>query len=99
MRMFLIGLAAMTNALLPGSVNAAEIVTPHHHWHHRWRVIGPQLCSLTPDAVVQLNALGPYCSSPRGPYPPLVYNQFYYWPWGWSHGGRPGGWYGHPWGW
>jgi hypothetical protein len=29
----------------------------------------------------------------------LVHNQFYYRPWGWSHGGHPWGWFGHPWGW
>jgi hypothetical protein len=27
---------------------------------------GPQDCFLTPDIAVALNALGPYCSSPRG---------------------------------
>jgi hypothetical protein len=30
-----------------------------------WRS-GPQKCFLPPDVVVAVNALGPYCSSPRG---------------------------------
>jgi hypothetical protein len=95
---FSIGLAAMIIALLPGSADAAEIVIHHHHYH--WRFIGgPQLCWLTPVEVVQLDALGPYCSSPRGRYPPLVHTQFYYRPWGRFHGARPGAWFGHPWGW
>jgi hypothetical protein len=101
MRVSLIGLAAMTIALLPASANAAEIFTHHHH--HYWRATGPQLCHLTPVEVVQLDALGPYCSSPRGRYPPLlpVHYRFYYaphdgwWPWF----GRPWGWFGRPWGW
>lgn len=105
MRVFLIGLAAMTIALLPTSANAAEIVTHHRHW----RAIGPQSCFLTPDAVVELNALGPYCSSPRGSYPALslAYYRFYYAPyngyyrpwWRRSRIGRPWGWFGRPWGW
>lgn len=28
--------------------------------------IWPQSCFLMPDVVVAVNALGPYCSSPRG---------------------------------
>jgi hypothetical protein len=38
--------------------------------HHFWLVrrMGPKDCFLTPDEVVQLDALGPYCSSPRGSY-------------------------------
>ncbi len=96
MRMFLIGLAAMTIALLPASANAAEIVTHHH----RWRVFGPQSCFLPPDAVVQLDARGPYCSSPRGSYPAtsLAYYRFYYAPHnGWRFGHPWGPWLGHPW--
>ena len=61
---------------------------------------GPQDCFLPPDVAVTINALGPYCSSPRGPryrvvtyyrphyfYPPYSYS-FYYRPfflcWNWS---------------
>jgi hypothetical protein len=32
-----------------------------------WR-LAPNECFLPPDIVVALNALGPYCSSPRGLY-------------------------------
>jgi hypothetical protein len=101
MRVFLTGLAAMAIALLSTSANAAEAYVPHRH---HWRVFGPQSCFLTPDAVVQLGARGPYCSSPRGSYPALapVRYRFYYAPHdGWWFGqplGRPWGWFG-PWGW
>jgi hypothetical protein len=46
-----------------------------------WRV-GPQECFVPPDVAVAINALGPYCSSPRGrPY--RITRQIYdrpYWP-------------------
>lgn len=90
MRAFLTGLAAMTVALLPASASAAEAYVTHHH---HWRAFGPQSCFLTPDAIVQLDALGPYCSSPRRSYPALLpsHYRFYYAPYnGW--------WFGHPWG-
>ena len=35
--------------------------------HGFWR-IGPQDCFLPPDVAVMVDALGPYCSSPRGHY-------------------------------
>jgi hypothetical protein len=53
---------------------AAELRVIHRRHHYRyafWR-IGPQQCFLTPDEVVMLDALGPYCSSPRGHYYRLV---------------------------
>lgn len=59
--------------------------------------IGPQDCFLSPDVAVALNALGPYCSSPRGPryraagyyrpyydyrwYRPYYYTNFLCWNW------------------
>jgi len=89
MRVFMTGLAAMTFAFVPASTNAAEIVTHHHHWRSR----GPQSCFLTPDAVVELDALGPYCSSPRGSYRALSpsHYRFYYAP-------HDGWWFGRSWG-
>jgi hypothetical protein len=110
MRPLLIGLAATTISLLPSSVNATEGFVPAPasvHHHERWHVrrIGPQSCFLMPDVAVALNALGPYCSSPRGPYrvagsysgrywPYAYYVPYYgyYRPWGWSDLGRPWGW-------
>lgn len=47
----------------------------HKAWHrhiYRARTVvllrrfHPESCFLTPDLVVALNALGPYCDSPRG---------------------------------
>ena len=108
--MFLIGLVATTMSLLLASANAAETFVPAGAivaHHHRWHVarIGPQSCFLMPDVVVALNALGPYCSSPRGPYrvagsyyghywPSAYYVPYYgfYRPWGWSDIGRPWWW-------
>lgn len=37
------------------------------HGNAFWRV-GPQSCFLMPDIIVAVDALGPYCSSPRGYY-------------------------------
>ena len=108
MRPLLIGLAVTMITLLPSRANATEafVPAPAHH-HDRWYVrrIGPQSCFLMPDVVVALNALGPYCSSPRGayrlagsysshywPYPYYVPYYGFYRPWGWSDVGRPWGW-------
>jgi hypothetical protein len=55
-------LAAM---LAGGSAQAAEIRILHRNAF--WRV-WPQDCYLMPDVIVAVNALGPYCSSPRGRY-------------------------------
>ena len=44
---------------------AAELRVIHRHVF--WRV-WPQDCFLMPDVIVALDALGPYCSSPRGHY-------------------------------
>jgi hypothetical protein len=38
------------------------------HHHYSFFRIGPQSCFLMPDVIVAINALGPYCSSPRGYY-------------------------------
>ena len=101
MRVSLIGVAATMISLLPACASATEA------YHHRWHVarIGPQSCFLMPDVVVALDALGPYCSSPRGsyrvsrsyyghywPYGYYVPYYGYYRPWGWSDIGRP--WWG-----
>jgi hypothetical protein len=96
MRVLLIGLAATTISLLLASANAAD-------HHHRWHVarIGPQSCFLMPDVAVAINALGPYCSSPRGSYRAaqaapavigLVPYYGFYRPWGWSDIGWWGWW-------
>jgi hypothetical protein len=45
--------------------NAAELGAVHRYTF--WRV-WPQDCFLTPDVIVALDVLGPYCSSPRGHY-------------------------------
>jgi len=50
--------------------------------------VGPQDCFLPPDVSVAVNALGPYCSSPRGPRYRVVtyhrpyhyYQPYYYYP-------------------
>jgi len=103
MRVLLIGLVATTISLLLASANAAETFVPDGAivaHHHRWHVarIGPQSCSLMPDVAVAINALGPYCSSPRGSYraaqaPPAVIGLVlycgFYRPWGWSDIGHP----------
>jgi hypothetical protein len=88
MRVFLTGLAAMTISLLSASADAAEIygpaqaaVAPHNRWY-----VGPtepQSCFLVPDVIVALDALGPYCSSPRGSYP--VRSHSHYGPY-WRYG-------------
>ena len=44
----------------------------HHHVSRARTIVfvrrfHPESCFLTPDQVVALNALGPYCDSPRGP--------------------------------
>ena len=111
MRVFLIGLVATTISLLLASANATETFVPARAivaHHHRWHVarIGPQSCFLMPDIVVALDALGPYCSSPRGSYRVWGPDYGHYWPygyyyvpyygyyrpWGWSDIGRPWGW-------
>ena len=106
MRVLLIGLVATTISLLLASANATETFVPAYgsvHHHERWYVrrIGPQSCYLMPDVAVAINALGPYCSSPRGSYrayqaTPVViglvpYYGFYR-PWGWSDIGWWGWW-------
>ena len=103
MRVLLIGLVATTISLLLASTNAAEPAGAIVAHHHRWHVarIGPQSCFLMPDVAVAINALGPYCSSPRGSYRAsqatptvigLVPYYGFYRPWGWSDLGRPWGW-------
>jgi hypothetical protein len=112
MRVSLLRLTAVLISLLAATANAAEFYVPGQatvHHHNRWYVgrIGPQSCFLMPDVVVAVNALGPYCSSPRGAYhvwPAAHYGPYrpyygyyvpyygYYRPWGWSDVGRPWGW-------
>ena len=94
---------AIFSAISYDSSHAGVIVAHHHRWHVAR--VGPQSCFLMPDVVVALNALGPYCSSPRGPYrvagsyyghywPSAYYVPYYgfYRPWGWSDIGRPWWW-------
>ncbi|MGD0076720.1 MAG: hypothetical protein ABSD31_20690 [Candidatus Binataceae bacterium] len=53
---------------------------------------GPQECFLPPDVAVTINALGPYCSSPRGPrYRMVAYQRpyHYYRPYYYSYYYRP----------
>jgi hypothetical protein len=120
MRVFLFAVAIMTFLLLSPGLFAAETLLPARigvAHHYRWHVarIGPQSCFLMPDVVVALNALGPYCSSPRGLYRVAPVRHYgYYWPSGYyvpyyesglyvPYYGfyRPWGWsdIGRPWGW
>jgi hypothetical protein len=60
-------LAANVSAIVPSraaelAVGGGEVPAVHHY--RFWRV-RPQSCFLMPDVIVALNALGPYCSSPR----------------------------------
>ena len=110
MRVFLMGFVAFTISLLSASTQAAEMFEPARAaviHHDRRYVVGPQSCFLMPDAVVALDALGPYCSSPRSPYRVRLRSRYghyspytyhvpylgYYRPWGWSDVGLPWGWY------
>jgi hypothetical protein len=111
MRICLFAVAIMTTSLLSPRLFAAETFLPARTGvahHYRWHVarIGPQSCFLMPDVAVAINALGPYCSSPRSPYRVATLHHYgYYWlsgyyvpyygfyrPWGWSDIGRPWGW-------
>jgi hypothetical protein len=54
--------AAATELLIngrSGAVSYAKLVI------HRYARVWPQDCFLMPDVIVAINALGPYCSSPR----------------------------------
>ena len=61
------------------SARAAELSIAHRygrvykssHLYTFWRA-GPQDCFLMPDVIVAVDALGPYCSSPRAHYRPIV---------------------------
>ena len=73
--LFVVAITAGANV----SASAAELNIVHRYSHpHRfahlhafWRK-GPQDCFLMPDVIVAIDALGPYCSSPRGYYRQLV---------------------------
>jgi hypothetical protein len=61
------------------SARAAELNIVHRYSHpyrfshlYRFWRLGPQDCFLMPDVIVAVDALGPYCSSPRGHYRRLV---------------------------
>jgi hypothetical protein len=62
---------AVSIALFLLAIEAFSFVgtTAHAGYRHHgfWR-IAPNLCFLPPDVIVAVNALGPYCSSPRGYY-------------------------------
>jgi hypothetical protein len=107
--MDVVRLTAMLIFLLSATANAAEIYAPGRavKRHNHFGRIGPQSCLLMPDVVVAVNALGPYCSSPRSAYrvwPLAHYEPYwtyygyyvpyygYYRPWNWSDVGRPWGW-------
>ncbi len=65
----IIGLIAIVPKVLNArSAGATELTVVHVHRHLFWRA-GPQDCFLMPDVVVAVEALGPYCSSPRAYYP------------------------------
>jgi hypothetical protein len=121
MRAGLVALAILAIWLSSGSVRAAEgyvaarAAAAHHHYRSYVGRVGPESCFLMPDVVVALNALGPYCSSPRGSYRVATLHHYgYYWPSGYYvpyYGSgyyvpyygfyRPWGWsdIGRPWGW
>lgn len=63
-------LAANVLATVPSyaaelGVSAGEL---RFHRHYLFLRVRPQSCFLMPDVIVAVNALGPYCSSPRGYY-------------------------------
>jgi hypothetical protein len=66
-RLALIAIALLlaSGALWFAETTAAADGYPGRHGF--WR-IGPQDCFLPPDVAVMVDALGPYCSSPRGHY-------------------------------
>jgi hypothetical protein len=86
-------LAVGTIAGATGTAAAAEAGTIHRYWR-----LAPQDCFLLPDVSVAVNALGPYCSSPRGGRRYATYGS-----WGWRAVGPPYyvPYYGYyrPWGW
>jgi hypothetical protein len=55
----------LVTGLAGSSAQATEMRALHRYAF--WRVWA-QDCYLMPDVVVAVNALGPYCSSPRGRY-------------------------------
>jgi hypothetical protein len=57
--------AAAELAIAPGIAAGAENEL-HVDRRYAFRRIGPQSCFLMPDVIVAVDALGPYCSSPRG---------------------------------
>ena len=69
--------ATVTKAVTVRTVTRRKIIriVSHKAFHRRIyhartvvfvRRFHPESCFLTPDLVVALNALGPYCDSPRG---------------------------------
>lgn len=65
-----LALIAIALLLAIGILSFAETTTDAAEYpgrHGFWR-IGPQDCFLPPDVAVMVDALGPYCSSPRGHY-------------------------------
>jgi hypothetical protein len=63
----IIGIFLFVTSLSGGAATADAAGLRISHRYAVWR-IGPQDCFLMPDVVVALDALGPYCSSPRGYY-------------------------------
>jgi len=62
-----LGILLVVTSLPEGAatVEAADLRISHRYIVRR---VWPQDCFLMPDVVVALDALGPYCSSPRGYY-------------------------------
>jgi hypothetical protein len=57
------------NAITLTPIGATELGIYGRHGKlvfHRYARVGPQDCFLMPDVIVAVDALGPYCSSPRG---------------------------------
>jgi hypothetical protein len=62
------------------TARAAELSGVHRYNHpyrfshlYPFRRAGPQDCFLMPDVIVAIDALGPYCSSPRARYRRIVW--------------------------
>jgi hypothetical protein len=60
-------LLAVVLGTLPATAStAADLgVTREYREYRTWTRIWPQSCFLMPDVAVAVDALGPYCSSPR----------------------------------
>jgi hypothetical protein len=62
------GIVLLVAMLMGAAAAVAADLRIIQHRYAYWRTFWPQDCFLMPDEVVALDALGPYCSSPRGRY-------------------------------